>query len=119
MWEPSRRHARLSWRTTTGAWDGENENCIETILGSGLAIALCSLLDIPSESEHEDVVHVFPLFDSELNTEYTLMIGTTYLELPLPEAVAELEEMVVSVAPGVHLMWYLDIYKCQLWYRLL
>ncbi len=78
---------------------------IETILGP---IALsCSLLDISSESEYEDMVHVFPLFDSELNTEYSLTIGTEYLGLPLP---AKLEEMVVSVAlPGVHLMWYLDI----------
>ncbi len=44
------------------------------------------------------------------------MIGTEYLGLPLP---AKLEEMVVSVAlPGVHLMWYLDIYKWK-WRRLL
>ncbi len=96
------------------AWEEENDNIIETILGPRLVIALCSVLGIPSK--YEEMVCVFPLCDSQLNEEYTLIIGSNYLGIPPPEAVAKLGEIVASIAPDVPLMWYLDIYKWK-WRR--
>ncbi|KAI0806747.1 hypothetical protein C8Q74DRAFT_1212896 [Fomes fomentarius] len=98
------------------AWEEEIDNILETILGVSFAIALRSLLGIPESREYEKMARVFLLYDSEFKAEYTLTIGTNYFGIPSPEAVAKLQEMVASVAPDVHLMWYLDPFEWQ-WHR--
>ncbi|KAI0806760.1 hypothetical protein C8Q74DRAFT_1362356 [Fomes fomentarius] len=81
------------------AWEEENDNIFETIMGVELIIALRTLLSIKKDK----MVRVLPLYDSELKGEFTLTIGTNYLGIPSREAIAKLEEMVVSVAPDARL----------------
>ncbi len=86
--------------------DQMNDNIFQTISGPGFAIEICELLAIPSK--WEAMVGVVPLYDSQLNSEFGLTIGTNYLGIPDADKIAELQRLIDTVEPDVHPMWYLD-----------
>ncbi len=88
------------------AWKEDNDNILETICGSGFAVAICQLLGIPPR--WEQMVNVMPLYDCQLKYEFGLTIGTNYLGIPPPDKVAELQRLIDTVEPDARLMWYLD-----------
>ncbi len=87
-------------------WGEINDNILETICGPGFAIEVCELLAIPSK--WEEMVDVIPLYDSQLNGEFGLTIGTNYLGIPDADKIAELQRLIDTVQPDARPMWYLD-----------
>ena len=91
----------------------EKPNIIETILGPDYIIAIQDLLGLPDWSS--DYVTIQPLYDSELNSEWGLTVGSNYPPGILKrELIAKLEEILETDEP---VMWYLDFDEWQ-WYRL-
>ncbi|KAI0794565.1 hypothetical protein C8Q74DRAFT_1436476 [Fomes fomentarius] len=88
------------------AWREINDNILETICGPAFDVAICELLGIPSK--WEEMVHVLPLHDSQLNSEFGLTIGTNYLGIPDADKIAELQRLIDTVESESRPMWYLD-----------
>ncbi|KAI0794557.1 hypothetical protein C8Q74DRAFT_1445892 [Fomes fomentarius] len=86
--------------------DELNDNIFQTISGPGFAVEICELLAIPSK--WEAMVGVMPLYDSQLNSEFGLTIGTNYLGIPDADKIAELQRLIDTVEPDARPMWYLD-----------
>ena len=88
------------------AWSEMNDNIIDTILGPHLVVEVCKFLGIPLKCDR--MVRVVPLYNSELEDEWGLTIGTNHLGIPPRYAIAKLQELISTVDPNEPAMWYLD-----------